>query len=175
MIPLNDPRPDLEALFDEINRDYFNEVIKKIPVRWNSRMRTCAGKCVYRSKTLSPIRIELAEKLFENENWDISKVKRTLSHEMTHAYLLQEYNEKGHTARFQMIMTRITGERKNHRCHSYNTQGLRNKRKKDVVIDCNSCGIIGYRARMPRKGSIYRCVKCKDIITFYRLSDYDLF
>ena len=174
MIPLNDPRPDLKAMFIKLNNTFFNGVIKEIPVQWNTRMRTCAGKCVYKSRTFTPIRIELAEKLFQNENWELKKVERTLVHEMTHAFLLQEYNETGHTRRFQSIMTSITGEAKNHRCHKYNTQGLRNKRKKDVVIDCGTCGIIGYRARMPRKGSIYRCVKCKGIITFYRLSDYDL-
>ena len=57
---------------------------------------------------LTPTKIELSYKLFENNNWDMEKIY-TMAHEMTHAYLLQEYNESGHTQNFQDIMTRITG------------------------------------------------------------------
>ena len=65
----------------------------------------------------------------------MGKIYTTMAHEMTHAYLLQEYNESGHTENFQNIMTRITGIEKNHRCHSYNVEGLRNKRAVHYIVN----------------------------------------
>ena len=108
----------------------------------------------------------MSSKLF-TKNWDLKKIRRTLIHEMTHAYLLQEHNESGHTAAFQQIMTRITGENRNHRCHDYDVDGLRNKR--NVSYWC-PCGLTeGFRARMPKAGAIYIAKCCGEKVSFKRI------
>lgn len=167
---------DLNKMFDEINSKHFNNRITKIPCEWNNKLRTCAGKCFYikRSKIgikitkdYTPSRIELSKKLFENNNMDMKKIERTLIHEMTHAFLLEVYNEPGHTNRFQQIMTRITGEDVNHRCHSYDVTGLKNKRNVYYVCECGLTD--GWRSRMPKAGSTYTARCCKGKVSFSRV------
>ena len=166
---------DLEELFDTLNKKHFSGVINKIPVEWNLRLRTTAGKCVYTRMRINgsveykPTRIELSKKLFKNNNIDLEKIRRTLIHEMTHAFMLQVHNEPGHTPRFHLIMSRITGEFGNHRCHNYNVKGLRNKR--NVAYWC-PCGLTeGMRARMPKAGLVYRAKCCKGIVEFKKMDN----
>lgn len=172
--PLNEF--ELSEMFDEINKEHFESKINKIDVVWNKRLRTCAGKCFYKSLRknfdfgfasrnmmfYTPTKIELAYNVFKVNDWDKEKIYTTLAHEMTHAFLVQEYNERGHTQRFQDIMTRITGTRKNHRCHNYKTI----KSKKSVDIICSKCGHIGTRTRMPKAGATYKHTGCGGEITF---------
>lgn len=145
-------RPNIKAMFHELNETHFGGEIPDIPVVWNTRMTTTAGYCRYKkdfySGEMRPWKIDLSDKLFRNEGYDHSKVERTLIHEMVHAFLVHKYNEGGHTARFQRMMTDITGERKNHRCHNYNTEGLR--RKKKYFLVCERCGSEHGMARRPK-------------------------
>ena len=158
----NNENPNLNEMFQKINEEHFNGEITAIPCSWNTRMRTTAGKIHYKRKTLhgftptfnprvslTPTVIHLSLPLFKNNNMDIEKITRTMQHEMTHAYLLENYSEPGHTARFQSIMTRITGENINHRCHSYDVTGLRNKQNVRYMCECGQT--VGYRSRMPKK------------------------
>ena len=167
-----DTRPNIQQMFVRLNDEHFNGEIPDIPVVWNTRMTTTAGYCrykrVYGGVTLEPVKIDLSDRLFKNLGYDMSKVERTLIHEMVHAYLVHKYNEKGHTARFQRMMTNITGEHKNHRCHNYDTEGLRRKQKRSIAVNCPTCGVIGHRARMPKRGARYLCNKCRDVVTFTR-------
>ncbi len=177
-------RPDIKAMFVKLNEEHFNGEIPDLPVVWNTRMTTTAGYCRYRSSigvnsyksggalrlesTLEPYQIALSVKLFRKLDYDIDKVERTLIHEMVHAYLVHKYNEKGHTARFQRMMRNITGEYKNHRCHSYNTEGLRRKEPKNVVWRCSRCGFEGRKARMPRSGRKYiHRGGCGGVVAFF--------
>ena len=157
---------NLNNMFEKLNEQHFEGKITKIPASWNNRMRTAAGYCRYKRNSFdggyTPTSIELSSKLFENESWDIRKIERTLIHEMVHAFLLEHHNEKGHTARFQRMMTNITGEFKNHRCHTYNVSGLRNKR--NIVANCPNCGVIGRRSRRPKATLVYKCTKCSSRI-----------
>tara|TARA_B100000131_G_scaffold312814_1_gene347400 strand:- start:3620 stop:4135 length:516 start_codon:yes stop_codon:yes gene_type:complete len=158
---------NLTKMFDEINEEHFNGVIKKIPVRWDDKIKVTAGACYYKPNTKEPTLIKMSSRLFRANKWDIKKITRTLIHEMTHAYLLQEFQEAGHTARFQSIMTRITGENKNHRCHDYDVSSLQNK--KNVRFFCLCGKTDGRRSRMPKDGLLYRSRCCGSIITFERL------
>lgn len=169
--PLNEF--DLSDMFDEINKKHFQNRINKIPVEWNNRLRTTAGKAFYKRimftrGNLVPTKIEMSYKIFELNGWDRSKVYNTLAHEMTHTFLVQEYNETGHTQNFQNIMTRITGVRKNHRCHDYDV--IRSNQNIDIV--CSKCGHIGTRTRMPKKGVSYKHTGCGGVITFKRNDDF---
>lgn len=173
-------KPDIKAMFHRLNAEHFDNEIPEIPVVWNTRMTTTAGYCRHqRSRVLALMgnrqeltvtKIDLSEKLFRNENYDLVKIERTLIHEMVHAFLVHKYNEKGHTRRFQSIMTRITGEHKNHRCHNYNTDGIRRTRRKqakNVKWTCDRCEFIGWKARMPRNpGRAYTHNKCGGKVSF---------
>jgi len=175
-------RPNIKAMFIRLNDEHFDGQIPDIPVVWNTRMTTTAGYCRYKNEgmismrvsIIEPYKIDLSDKLFRNEGYDLAKIERTLIHEMVHAYLVHKYNEKGHTPRFQRMMTRITGEYKNHRCHNYNTAGLRRKQAKNVLWSCQGCGVEGRKARMPKAGRIYTCRSCGSRVTFTRVQDNSL-
>lgn len=168
-------KPNIQAMFIDLNNKHFNGEIPDMPVVWNSRMTTTAGRCHYRRMfgDLTPFKIDMSEQLFRSLDFDISKVERTLIHEMVHAFLCHKYNEKGHTARFQRMMTEITGEHKNHRCHNYDTTGLKRQRTKKVKAECKRCGAVFYRARMPKHAaySTYRHQGCGGAIEFSRVDE----
>jgi hypothetical protein len=170
-------RPNIKGMFKALNQEHFNNEIPDIPVVWNKRMTTTAGYCRYRrasacvqvaykGRRIEAYQIDLSDKLFRNEDYDYAKVERTLIHEMVHAFLVTKYNEKGHTRRFHQMMTDITGEHKNHRCHNYNTEGLRRKQKKEVMCVCQRCGYMYWKVRMPLRGRRYTHRGCGGIIDF---------
>ena len=168
-------KPNIQQMFEELNKKHFGGTIPSIPVVWNSRMTTTAGYCRYRGtrQNLRPFKIDLSEKLFRNLGFDIEKVKRTLIHEMVHAYLVFHYNEKGHTARFQSMMTEITGERKNHRCHDYDTTGLKRTQTKKIQAECQKCGFTFLKARMPKHAAYanYTHKGCGGVSRFSRIEE----
>jgi len=167
---MNNDRPDIKNLFKTLNQKHFGNKINDIPVLWNNRMRTTAGRCVYARKRINglvdyiPTKIEMSDKLFRNNNYDIEKITRTLTHEMVHAYLVQEFNERGHTAMFHRMMTNITGEVINHRCHNYNVDGLRNKHRYEAI--CPVHGSIGTRNKRPMINRVYKCTQCNSVVEF---------
>ena len=157
---------NLEDIFNDINKKHFNNMITPIPIVWNSKLRVCAGKCYFKSNFLTPVRIEISKPIFQKLN-NSDKVWKTVAHEMTHAYLLEHNKERGHTQNFQDIMTRITGDNKNHRCHNYDVTGLRNN--KNYFYHCE-CGLTeGYRAKAPKKGGIYTAKCCNGIVSFSKI------
>lgn len=166
-------KPDIKAMFHELNKLHFSGEIPDIPVVWNTRMTTTAGYCRYLVShgVLSPLSIDLSEKLFRNMDYDTSKVARTLTHEMVHAYLCYKFNEKGHTPRFQRMMINITGEYKNHRCHNYDTTGLKRRQIKKVRGECGKCDLTYHQARMPKHAeySAYTHRGCGGEIAFSRI------
>lgn len=174
-------RPNIKAMFDELNTKHFNGEIPAIPVVWNNRMTTTAGYCRYKSvpgsnmdsnfryrRNIEPTKIDLSDKLFRNNDYDEEKIRRTLIHEMVHAYLVHKHNEKGHTWTFQRMMDDITGEYKNHRCHSYDTTGLKRKNEKKIKCVCTRCGYEYRKARMPKHAAYaaYTHRNCGGVIEF---------
>lgn len=174
-------RPNIKEMFIRLNEEHFNGEIPNIPVVWNTRMTTTAGYCRYKRSRGLPLRgmgqeltvekIDLSEKLFRNLDFDLTKIERTLIHEMVHAYLVHTSNEKGHTPRFQRMMTNITGEYKNHRCHNYDTEGLKRRQVKKIHCECNRCGFTYQKARMPKYAGMttYTHRGCGGAITFSRM------
>jgi len=168
---------DLNKLFDDINREHFDGKISKIPCHWNKRMTTTAGRIFFKrtpftGRAHNPTHIELSYKLFKNNNMDLSKITRTMQHEMTHAYLIEYFSERGHSPNFQGIMTRITGESINHRCHSYDTVGIKKTQKRKWKYTCPCGQTVGYRARKPKAGATYSANCCKGVVKFEDLG-YD--
>lgn len=128
-------RPNVNGLFDQFNDEFFQGKIPKIPVVMNDRLQTSAGRCkgVYISKLddknpnpfmrnrrvrwLKPTELEIHSRLFDDIGWDYTRdgwnrpeSELTLLHEMTHAYLWWNWNDKGHGQVFQNVMSRITGK-----------------------------------------------------------------
>jgi predicted SprT family Zn-dependent metalloprotease len=176
-------RPDIKAMFIRLNDKHFDGEIPNIPIVWNARMTTTAGYCRYRNAgqvfselrhrrpvVIEPYQIDMSDKLFEHLDYDLSKIERTMIHEMVHAYLVHKYNEKGHTARFQRMMTRITGEYKNHRCHSYDTVGIKRKQERKVKWECSGCPSEGWKVRMPKRPHGHICRACRGTVTFVDMS-----
>ena len=167
-------RPDIKEMFFKLNDEHFNGEIPDIPVVWNTRMTTTAGYCRYRRVDrrgeIEPYKIDLSVKLFKHLEYDLDKIERTLVHEMVHAYLVHKFNEKGHTVRFQRMMTNITGEYKNHRCHNYNTVGIKKRRTKNIMWSCRRCEKEGLRARAPMEGRAYYC-RCGGRVEFSDLRE----
>jgi len=173
-------RPDIKAMFVRLNNEHFNGEIPEIPVVWNTRMTTTAGYCRYkRSRVLALMgdrqeltvtKIDMSDKLFRHLDYDLNKIERTMIHEMVHAYLVHKYNEKGHTRRFQRMMTDITGEYKNHRCHSYDTVGIKRKQEKKVKWTCSGCDAEGWKVRMPKRPFGHICRGCRSPVSFMDMS-----
>jgi predicted SprT family Zn-dependent metalloprotease len=159
-VKIFESRPDISDMFFSLNEKHFNNEVPDIPVVWNTRMTTTAGYCRYRKTSqypglniydFDPTKIDLSDRLFKSLGYDIQKIERTLIHEMVHAYLIHKYNEKGHTARFQRMMTDITGERKNHRCHNYDVSEVRREARYTLI--CHRCGHEHGMSRKPKYSS----------------------
>lgn len=157
-------RKDIQVLFREYNRDYFNgELPDDLPVIWNYRLRTTAGRAHYyrvgNTRLIDAEKIELNPHLLDTEE----KIFNTLIHEMVHAWFahLNGYCCK-HGPPFQRKMNSIVGYKKSHRCHSYDTTGLEEERK--IEGHCPIHGIVSRRKRMPRVPRI--CRACKSDITY---------
>ena len=165
----NATTPNIAKMFVELNAEYFNSEIPSIPVIWNSRMTTTAGYCRYKREFCGnkiPTRIDLSLKLFKSNDFPEDEIRETLIHEMVHAYLLHKHNESGHGWRFQAMMTEITGVRKNHRCHSYDTGGV--KRAAKWAVTCAKCGYSHPYKRKPKYG-VYTHRKCGGSMTVSRV------
>ena len=87
-------RPNIKAMFIRLNDEHFDGQIPDIPVVWNTRMTTTAGYCRYKNEgmismrvsIIEPYKIDLSDKLFRNEGYDLAKIERTLIHEMVHVW-----------------------------------------------------------------------------------------
>ena len=157
-----DNRPDIVAMFHSLNEKHFDSDIPDIPVVWNTRMTTTAGYCRYKKshiwpKALEPSKIDLSDRLFNSLGYDLDKIERTMIHEMVHAYLVHKYNDTGLSDSFQRMMTHITGENINHRCHDYDTSEVRREARYTLI--CHRCGHEHGMTRKP-KHSTYKHRGC---------------
>lgn len=169
-------RPDLNALFDELNAAHFGGIIPKLELEWNTRTRTVAGTCHFRRSGffVVPTRIEMSDALFAEHDYDIAMIRSTFIHELCHAYCAIQFNESGHGYYFNKMMTLITGVSGSHRCHNYDVSTLRNTRQTYVMCYCESCGKdIGKKKKMPAEKVLNRGFThrgCGGRVTFRKVS-----
>lgn len=167
---------DIRAKYLEYNEAYFNgELPEDLPVLWNGRFRTLAGRCHYkwadetvpnRLLRIDAEKIELNPRLLITED----KLFHTLTHEMVHAWLAHTtgLNHK-HGPAFHSKMNLIVGYRNSHRYHDYDVSELRPQEQKNKIeYHCAEHGVVGTRTRMPRASQIdrWRCNYCGGKITF---------
>ncbi|KAK8793820.1 hypothetical protein WA171_002950 [Blastocystis sp. BT1] len=111
-LELIDPTPNISALFELYNKEFFYDSLKYITVRWSKRMTLCAGIC--RMKGLN-ISISLSEPLLSLRQR--ADTVNTLLHEMIHAYLFVTHNyldRDDHGAEFKKHMHRINAKAHSH-------------------------------------------------------------
>lgn len=101
---------DLESLFTELNSRFFAGSLPICVLRYNSRLRSSAGRFTG-SRSLGP-RIEIASYLLdlpEAKHW----VCDTLGHEMIHYWLWARRKPYGHTSEFYAKMREMGVSRYN--------------------------------------------------------------
>jgi predicted SprT family Zn-dependent metalloprotease len=143
--------PDLATLFNEINGKHFDGFLDAPVLRWNSRLRSSAGRFMAgRRKFLSvkPPVIEIASYLLKEEN-SLALIADTLAHEMIHYWLWVRAKAYGHTPEFIKKMKQMGVSRYNpvprrrppkylYRCEACTTEfPARRRLRKNVA--CAAC------------------------------------
>jgi predicted SprT family Zn-dependent metalloprotease len=141
---------DLQDLFQRINQGHFDGFLEPPVLRWNSRLRSSAGRFVPGSRRFFsqvPPAIEIASYLLEEPNAE-ALVADTLAHEMIHYWLWVRRRPYGHTSEFHAKMRLMGVSRYNsvprqrparyaYRCPACETEFL--ARRKLGVLACARC------------------------------------
>lgn len=94
--------PDLLKFFEETNQKHFDGFLEPPVLRWNSRLRSSAGRFVPGSrkyfKQLPPA-IEIASYLKDEKDAE-ALIRDTMAHEMIHYWLWVRKRPYGHNAEF---------------------------------------------------------------------------
>ncbi len=138
---------DLVRVFSEWNLKSFNGELPVPELRWNSRLRTSAGR-FYPSRDRSII--EIASYLLEEENAE-QLIKDTMGHEMIHYWLWVKRRPYGHTPEFHEKMNQIGVSR-------YNTVPRQRPFK-----HCYSCKACGQKIFVRKRLKTAACAKCCDL------------
>lgn len=151
--------PDLAALFARLNRDYFDNEVPDLPVRWNPRLFSTAGRYHARPPAIQlGVRYHLR---FPDE------VEDTLKHEMTHAWLHAQGQPFGHTAAFRAKLAEIGASRYAQR----HPELTRRRSGRRYLYQCPACQArYAYRRRV-RAYSCGRCARGYDPRFQLRLID----
>ncbi|MGZ6333090.1 MAG: SprT-like domain-containing protein [Bdellovibrionota bacterium] len=142
--------PALSELFAQLNREHFDEFLDAPELRWNSRLRSSAGRFIPGARRLWQTRrpvIEIASYLMEESN-ALGLVLDTMGHEMIHYWLWIRHRPYGHTAEFHAKMKQMGVSR-------YNT--VPRNRPYKYVYRCAGC-----RRDFPakRRLGVLACARC---------------
>jgi len=141
---------DLHSYFKTINGEHFDGFLDPPILRWNTRLRSSAGRFIPGSRRFfreSPPIIEIASYLLE-EILAEKHVRDTLAHEMIHYWLWVLKKPHGHSSEFWDKMV-VMG------CSRYNP--VPRLRPFRYVYRCPACD-----GRFParRKLGVLACAKC---------------
>jgi predicted SprT family Zn-dependent metalloprotease len=106
---------DLSALFERINREHFDGFLDEPGLRFNSRLRTSAGRFLPGSRRWwidQPPIIEVASYLLTETDGE-RHVADTMAHEMIHYWLWVRRRPYGHTEEFLAKMRLMGASRYN--------------------------------------------------------------
>lgn len=105
-------------------------------------------------------------------NLDIAKnnldefIKRTPQHEISHHIAKHTYDTNGHGAIWKDIMKRVFGLKPS-RCHSYDMEGVKIRRKRRIkyVCNCKTYNLSSIRHNRIQRGTHqYTCMKCGSLL-----------
>lgn len=141
---------DLLTLFQQINQTHFNGFLDPPVLKWNSRLRSSAGRFIPGSRKFifsCPPQIELASYLREEANAAFL-ISDTLAHEMIHYWLWVRRRPYGHSAEFYTKMEEMG-------CSRYNS--VPRTRPYKYLYRCDSC-----QKEFPakRKLGVLACARC---------------
>lgn len=106
---------DLRFIFEEINSRHFDSFLDAPVLRWNSRLRSSAGRFIPGSRKwlqdVPPV-IEVASYLLEESNAP-HLIRDTMAHEMIHYWLWVRRKPYGHTGEFLQKMREMGVSRYN--------------------------------------------------------------
>ncbi len=143
---------NLHLLFDELNEAHFGDELRLPELRWNTRLRSSAGRFVPGRRSLfwpSHPKIEIATYLLDLED-GLAHIRATLAHEMIHFWLWARRRPYGHSAEFYAKMREIGAIR-------YNPVPV--LRKPKWRYRCGGCGSeFGAKRKLGRVA----CRKCCD-------------
>ena len=100
---------DLVRIFSEWNLKNFGGILPVPELKWNSRLKTSAGRFIPDPKKII---IEMASYLCDEVDAD-ELIRDTMGHEMIHYWLFFLQRPYGHTAEFHQKMTEIGVSRYN--------------------------------------------------------------
>lgn len=107
--------PSFLDLFNEINAKHFESALVPPVFKWNSRLRSSAGRFIPGSRKwlkIKPPVIEVAAYLKE-ETRALELIKDTIAHEMIHYWLWSKKKPYGHTPEFYAKMNKMGASRYN--------------------------------------------------------------
>ena len=105
----------LLSLFEQINQAHFDGFLDPPVLKWNSRLRSSAGRFIPGSRkfwTEAPPTIEIASYLLEEQQAP-ALIVDTLGHEMIHYWLWMRHKPYGHTDEFYIKMRQMGVSRYN--------------------------------------------------------------
>src|SRR4051812_11935391 len=145
---------DLSELFQSINSAHFDGFLDAPNLRWNSRLRSSAGRFVPGTRAWLaawqqqvPPTIEVASYLLEEKD-PLALIADTLAHEMIHYWLWVRRRPYGHSAEFHAKM-RLMGVSR------YNS--VPRRRPPRYSYKCPACEM-EFLAR--KKLGVLACAKC---------------
>ena len=130
-----------------------NAGVGNLPVYWNSRLRSTAGRCLYsrRDGRVVAVKLDLNPAL-RVEGADA--LRNTFLHEAAHAVAGKA---AGHGLRWQRTHRALGGTAE--RCHDYESMPAQ-RRQRRVVAECDKCGVEIQRARRLPQGRTYTHTGC---------------
>lgn len=100
---------DLRRIFQELSQEHFDGFLDEPALRWNARLRSCAGRFVPGSRKRPdqlPPAIEIAAYLRQDVRPE-ALIRETMAHEMIHYWLWVRGRPHGHTEEFIAKMKRM--------------------------------------------------------------------
>ena len=137
---------DLVRIFSEWNLKSFGGELPIPEIRWNSRLRSSAGRFIpSRGKSI----IEIANYLCEEQDAE-ALIRDTIGHEMIHYWLWVKRRPYGHTPEFHQKMREIGVSRYN------SVPRLR------PFKHCYACGTCGQKIFVRKRLKTAACAQCCD-------------
>lgn len=127
---------------------------ERLPVRWNSRLRSCAGRLTHtRTFPHEPILIELNPALKSEPE----ELRATFLHEVGHALAMLRDVDDGHGPAWRACVREL-GDPRPTRLHLH--KSIERTMKKKLAALCFACGKELKRTRYYARGSKWRCGRC---------------
>jgi predicted SprT family Zn-dependent metalloprotease len=154
--------PSLQNIFDELNQQHFDGFLDPLPLSWNSRLRSSAGRFIPGSRKWFldyPPKIEIANYLQTEPN-ALELIRDTLGHELIHYWLWVRRRPYGHTDEFYAKMRQMGVSR-------YNS--VPRTRPYKWLYECHHC-----LEKFPARRRLARALACAKCCKKHAEGRYDI-